>query len=97
MPGRDTFFVGNDKYLKNANYTLALGEDVYCAAYRERLWLGPIEFTDGEAKFSKKRSLSHAMSITNLLTLFAKLITPFILEVNKIGMPLSTSTAEITT
>ena len=54
MPGRDTFFVGNDKYLKNANYTLALGEDVYCAAYRERLLLGPIEFTDGEAIFSKK-------------------------------------------
>ena len=54
MPGRDTFYVGNNKYLKNANYTLSLGEDVYCAAYRERLILGPIDFEDGEARFSKK-------------------------------------------
>ena len=54
MPGRDTFYVGNNKYLKNANYTLCLGEDIYCSAYRERLVLGPIEFDDGEARFSKK-------------------------------------------
>ena len=54
MPGWDTFYVGNNKYLKNANYTLSLGKDVHCAAYRERLILSQIDFEDSEAPFSKK-------------------------------------------
>ena len=54
MPGRDTFYVGDKKYLKNANYSLCLGEDIYCCAYHERIIMGPINFDDGEAKFTKK-------------------------------------------
>ena len=54
MPGHDTFYVGDNNYLKNSNYSLSLGEDVYCCAYQERLVMGPITLDDGEAKFSKK-------------------------------------------
>ena len=54
MPGKDTFYV-NKKYLKNANYTLALGSDTYAAAYQERIILGPVELDpSGEALFTKK-------------------------------------------
>ena len=36
MPGKDTFHV-NKKYLKNANYSLALGNDTYVASFQERI------------------------------------------------------------
>ena len=54
MPAREMFYVGNNKYVKNSNYSLFLGGDIYCCAYRERLVLGPMDFDDGEAHFSKK-------------------------------------------
>ena len=55
MPGKDTFYV-NNKYLKNANYTLALGSDTYIAAYQERIVAGPVELcpNSGDARFTKK-------------------------------------------
>ena len=54
MPGKDNFYI-NKKYLKNANYTLALGSDTYIACYQERLVLGPVELdSTGEALFTKK-------------------------------------------
>ena len=54
MVGRDTFYV-NKKYLKNANYSLALGDDMYVASYNERILMGRVELdASGEALFTKK-------------------------------------------
>ena len=55
MPGKDNFYV-NNKYLKNANYSLALGSDTYIAAFRERIVAGPTELCpeSGDVRFTKK-------------------------------------------
>ena len=55
MPGRESFHVGTNKYLKNANFSLCLGEDVYVAAFREKLVAGVTEVdAEGDLRFSKK-------------------------------------------
>ena len=55
MPGRESFHVGTNKYLKNANFSLCLGEDVYVAAFREKLIAGVTEAdAEGDLRFSKK-------------------------------------------
>ena len=54
MPSKDCFQVGQ-KFLKNANYYMALNEDCYIAAFQERVLLGHVEdFEQDMAKFNKK-------------------------------------------
>ena len=54
MPGKANFHVLN-KQLKDANYSLALGGDVYVASYQQRLLIGPISHEEGpNPVFSKK-------------------------------------------
>ena len=55
MPGKDNFYV-NNKYLKNANYLLALGSNNYIAAFRKRIVAGQTELCpeSGDARFTKK-------------------------------------------
>ena len=72
MPGRESFTVGTNKYLKNANYALCLGGDLYACAFRERLILGPIDFDDGEAKFSKKAVIVPASAYYELVNALHK-------------------------
>ena len=92
MPGRDTFYVGDKKYLKNANYSLCLGEDIYCCAYHERIIMGPINFDDGEAKFTKKAVIIPASAYLDLLTLLPKPLNPSKMAVRSTG----TNTAMLT-
>ena len=44
------------KYLQNANYYLALGENIYIGAFQDRLILGSAEVDEltGKTRFSKK-------------------------------------------
>ena len=54
MVGKDTFFI-NKKYLKNSNYSLSLGSDIFAASFQERLIIGPVSLDDtGDALFTKK-------------------------------------------
>ena len=53
MPSKDSFHVGK-KLLSESNYSLLLGEDTYVGAYNQRILIGPVDFEDGEARFSKK-------------------------------------------
>ena len=67
MPGKDTFHV-NKKYLKNANYSLALGNDTYVASFQERILIGPVCLDDtGEALFTKKAIVIPSQSYFELI------------------------------
>ena len=53
MLAKDNFHIGK-KYLKNAHYTLGLGNDNYASSFAERLILGPADFDEAEPRFSKR-------------------------------------------
>ena len=67
MPGKDTFHV-NKKYMKNANHSLALGNDTYVASFQERILIRPMCLDDTwEALFTKKAIVIPSQSYFELI------------------------------